>query len=56
MLNYLGNEIVEDYNNFAEDTLMLVGIFHLAKSYYVMKEIGYYYSFKEKKSISKIKK
>ena len=56
VLNYLGNEIVEDYNNFAEDTLMLVGIFHLAKSYYVMKEIGYYYSFKEKKSISKIKK
>ena len=50
VLNYLGNEIVEDYNNLAEDTLMLVGIFHLAKSYYVMKEIGYYYSFKEKKN------
>lgn len=50
VLNYLGNETIEDYNNYAEDTLMLVGIFHLAKSYYVMKEIGYYYSFKEKKN------
>ena len=35
VVNYLGNEIVEDYNNYAEDTLMLVGIFHLAKSYYL---------------------
>ena len=50
VINYLGDEIVEDYINEAEDTLMLVGIFHLAKSYYVMKEIGYYYAFGEKKN------
>ena len=35
--------------NEAEDTLMLLGIFHLAKSFYIMKEMGYYYSFGEKK-------
>lgn len=51
VLVYLGDEIVDDYINEAEDTLMLVGIFHLAKSYYVMKEIGYYYSFGEKKNL-----
>jgi glycosyltransferase involved in cell wall biosynthesis len=52
VLVYLGDDIVDDYNNEAEDTLMLVGIFHLAKSYYIMKEIGYYYSYGEKKNLS----
>ena len=51
VLVYLGEDIVEDYINEAEDTLMLVGVLHLAKSYYIMKEIGYYYSYGEKKNI-----
>ena len=49
-LDYLGEEVSDDYINEAEDTLMLVGIFHLAKSYYIMKEMGYYYTFVEKKN------
>ena len=48
-LDYLGDGVADDYINEAEDTLMLLGIFHLAKSFYIMKEMGYYYSFGEKK-------
>jgi len=48
VLSYLGSEIVDDYINEAEDTLMLVGIFHLSKSYYVMKEFGYDYTWGKK--------
>ena len=50
LLIYIGPELTDDYNNEAEDTLMAIGLFHLAKSYYVMKEIGYYYSKDEKKN------
>ena len=49
LLVYIGPELTNDYINEAEDTLMVIGLFHLAKSYYVMKEIGYYYSMDEKK-------
>ena len=42
ILNYIGSEYLDDYINFAEDCIMTVSIFHNAKSYYVMKEIGYY--------------
>ena len=49
ILNYLGSEFTDDYINEAEDTFMAISLFHLAKSYYVMKEIGYYYSKDEKK-------
>ena len=41
LLNYIGSEYVDDYINIAEDTIMAVGIYHIANSYYVMKEIGY---------------
>ena len=41
ILNYIGSEYVDDYINFAEDCIMTVSIFHNAKSYYVMKEMGY---------------
>ena len=39
---YIGSEYLDDYINYAEDCIMAVSIFHNAKSYYVMKEIGYY--------------
>ena len=48
LLIYIGPELTDDYNNEAEDTLMVIGLLHLAKSYYVMKEMGYYYSNDEK--------
>ena len=50
LLNYIGSEYTNDYINLAEDTLMAVGIYHIAESYYVMKEIGYYYNSGEKKN------
>ena len=52
LITYLGSEIVDDYINEAEDTLMAVGVFHLAKSYYIMNEIGYYYTTFTNKYIS----
>ena len=44
LLNYIDSEYVDDYINYAEDAIMAVGIYHIAKSYYIMKEIGYYYN------------
>jgi len=41
LLNYIGSEYVDDYINYAEDCIMSLSIFHNAKSYYVMKEMGY---------------
>ena len=48
LLIFMGSEFVDDYLNEAEDTLEVVGLFLFAKSYYVMKEMGYYYSYDEK--------
>jgi len=45
ILNYIGPEYTEDFINNAEDVIMSFSLFHLAKSYYVMREIGYYYTF-----------
>ena len=56
VLSFIGDEFLNDYINYAEDTLMIISVFHLAKSYYIMKEFGYYYSFKKKKSITQIAK
>ena len=47
-LEYIGSEYVDDYSNEYEDVIMAEGIFHVAKSYYIMKEIGYYNSYDEK--------
>ena len=47
-LNYIGKDYTEDYINFAEDTIMAIGIYHMANSYYLAKEIGYLYSFDPK--------
>ena len=50
ILKYIGVEYTDDFIIFAEDTIMAVSLLHLANSYYLMKELGYYYSFDEKKS------
>ncbi len=47
-LNYIGKNYTEDYINVAEDTIMAIGIYHLANSYYLAKEMGYLYSFDPK--------
>lgn len=44
-LNYIGSEFVDDFISDAEDTIMAVGIYHTASSYFVTKELGYYYNF-----------
>ena len=49
ILEYIGPEYTEDYINDAEDTIMAMSLFHLANSYYIMKELGYYYSLDQKK-------
>ena len=54
LLNYIGSEYVNEYINYAEDCIMALGIYHIAKSYYVMKEIGYYYAFEKKKNSIKL--
>ena len=48
-LIYIGKEFTDDYIYDAEDTLMVIGIYHLANSYYIMKEPGYFHSRDEKK-------
>ena len=55
ILNYIGSEYVDDYINYAEDCIMAVSIFHNAKSYYVMKEMGYYYKVDDKNKTIKLK-
>ena len=47
-IKYIGTEFTDDYINENEDVIMAVSLFRTAKSYYVMKEIGYYYSHDEK--------
>jgi hypothetical protein len=55
-LNYIGKNYTEDYINVAEDTIMAIGIYHLANSYYLAKEMGYLYSFDPKvKDFPKVK-
>ena len=44
VLDDIGTEYTDDYINYAEDTLMVVSLLHLANSYYLMKEIGYFYT------------
>ena len=56
MLLDIGPEYTDDYIIYAEDTLMVVSLLHLANSYYLMKEIGYYYCFDpERKVVPKLK-
>ena len=48
ILEYIGYEYTNDFINVAEDTIMVISLFHLAKSYYLMKEVGYLYTFEQK--------
>ena len=43
-LKYIGTKYTDDYISSYEDTILFVGILQIAKSYYYLKEIGYYYS------------
>jgi len=42
LLEYIGQKYTEDYLLDYEDTIMAVSLFHIASSYYYMKECGYY--------------
>ena len=42
-IKYVGKEYTEDYIVQQEDTIFAITFFHLAKSYYLMKQIGYLY-------------
>ena len=42
-IKYVGEEYTEDYINIAEDAIFSITFFHLANSYYLMKEVGYIY-------------
>lgn len=50
VLNNIGKKFTEDYINYFEDTLMVVSLFQTAKSFYLMKERGYYYAHDECKN------
>ena len=54
VLNYIGSEFTDDYISDVEDTIMALGIYHTARSYFVTKELGYYYNFDLSKKDIKI--
>ena len=47
VLEHIGNQFTNDYINDYEDTLMVFFLFKIAKSYYLIREKGYYYSHDE---------
>ena len=47
VLEYIGPKYTEDYLLDYEDTIMSISLFKIAKSYYYMKECGYYISKEE---------
>ena len=48
-LEFIGSKYTEDYLLDYEDTIMSVSLFRIAKSYYFMKDCGYYYAKEENK-------
>ena len=44
VVEYIGPKYIEAFMLLYEDTIMAVSLFIISKSYYVMKDIGYYYS------------
>ena len=44
VIEFIGSKYTEDYLVDYEDTIMSVALFHVAKSYYFMKDCGYYYA------------
>ena len=56
-LEYIGDELCDEYINWAEDTLMVVAIIRSANSYYFIKEFGYYRNIGPQRRVSsKVKK
>ena len=53
MLDFIGPEYTDDYINIAEDTIMAVALYHLANSFYCMRESGYFYSYGEENRVIK---
>ena len=51
MLDFIGPEYTDDYINIAEDTIMAVALYHLANSFYCMRESGYFYSYGEENRV-----
>ena len=51
VIDFIGEEFADDYINEAEDVIMAVAIFHVAQSYYTMKELGYYNSYDDKNGV-----
>ena len=43
-LIYIGQKYTEDYIQVYEDTIMAIAIIQIAESYYLMNQVGYYYS------------
>ena len=43
-INNIGTKYTEDYIMNYEDTIIVVSLFQIAQSYYLFKEVGYYYS------------
>ena len=48
VITYIGPEFTDDFIYTAEDTILALSLFHLAKSYYVMNEMGIFVSYDEK--------
>ena len=53
MLDFISSEYTDDYINIAEDTIMAVALYHLANSFYCMRESGYFYSYGEENRVIK---
>lgn len=49
VLERVGNKYSNEFMTNYEDTILTVTLFQIAKSYYMLKELGYYYSRDEKK-------
>ena len=48
VIKFIGPEYTDDFINDADDSLLALSVFHLAKSYYITNEMGYYCSYDEK--------
>ena len=55
VVKYIGIKYTEDFINDYEDTLMVIALLQLARSLYLMKERGYYYTHDECQSSKLIK-
>ena len=56
VINIIGQKYTEEFMLYYEDTIMSYFLFKVANSYYLMKELGYYYSRHDKKKNIQYKK